>query len=255
MSNDSSTTSPLPKTVWIKTGDFFFKYRNAVFPLILITLFVSFKPTHNSFPGPLSSVNTDWIAVALTASGLLCRAIVIGFAIIKHGGLNKRVYADRLLTTGMFGNCRNSLYVGNMLIYAGIFLLHGNPYVVVIGTTVFFAIYNSIIAAEEYFLAGEFGAAYTEYCRDVPRWLPKIGRFADAIKDMTFSFKRILIKDYSPNANALITFIALIVYKTWHYGTAEDFHQELKFSALLIGLILATAGLISMAKKRRILSL
>lgn len=255
MSNDTSTSPLLPKSAWIKTGDFFFKYRNAVFPLILIALFVCFKPTHNSFPGPLSPFNTDWLAIALTASGLLCRAVVIGFATIKHGGLKKRVYADRLLTTGMFGICRNSLYVGNMLIYAGIFLMHGNPYVVVIGTAAFFAIYNSIIAAEEYFLTGEFGAAYSEYCHDVPRWLPKISRFAGATKDMTFSFKRILIKDYSPNANALITLLGLEVFETWHYGTPEAFHLELKVCSLLIIFILASACIISVAKKRKILTL
>jgi len=243
------------KTTWIVIGDFFFKYRNKIFPVILIGLFVGFKPTDNSFPGLPAGFNTDWLAIVITASGLACRAIVIGFAYIKRGGLKKQVYAEHLVTTGFFGVCRNPLYIGNMLIYAGVFLMHGNPYVVVFGTASYYIIYESIIAAEEYFLRGEFGDEYAAYCRDVPRWLPKFSRFKHATEGMRFNIRRVIIKDYPTIANAVIALMGLELYEAWYFRTPEQFQQELKTYGVLIVLILIIAALISLAKKRKLLTL
>ena len=69
------------------------------------------------------------MAVLIAMSGLAVRGVVIGLAYIKRGGLNKKVYAANLVTEGMFSVCRNPLYVGNMLIYTGEFLMFGNPLV------------------------------------------------------------------------------------------------------------------------------
>ena len=37
------------KSLWVKTGDFFFRYRNAVFPVILVVLFLGFAPPAQYF--------------------------------------------------------------------------------------------------------------------------------------------------------------------------------------------------------------
>ena len=84
----------------------------------------------------------------------------------------------------MFGVCRNPLYVGNMLVYSGLFLFHGNPLVVVVGCLVFAFIYQSIIYAEEEFLADKFGQGYRDYCRNVPRWGLKLSAFASSTEGM-----------------------------------------------------------------------
>jgi protein-S-isoprenylcysteine O-methyltransferase Ste14 len=83
---------------------------------------------------------------------------------------SSRVYAKDLVTEGMFGVCRNPLYVGNMLVYIGIFLLHGDPLVAVAGIALFAFIYQCIVYAEEAFLEAKFADAYRAHCRDVPRW-------------------------------------------------------------------------------------
>ena len=244
-----------PKTLWIRIGDFFFKYRNKVFPLTLVILFLGFKPAHTYAGSHQWVIIKDWIAIMITLSGLLLRAAVIGFAYIKRGGMNKKVYADNLVTEGFFGICRNPLYVGNMLIYAGVFLMHGNPYVIVIGTLGYFLIYQSIIAAEEYFLRSKFGKAYDAYCHDVPRWRLQLSRWNETTEGMRFNLKRVIIKDYPTIGNAVIALVLIKLLEIWYFGTHAEFvHALFTHGALIAGVAIITV-LISLAKKRKLLTL
>jgi len=244
-SNDRPAAAPRPeKGLWVRIGDFFFKYRNAAFPVILVVLLVGFPPA-----GPAGWL--DVVAVAVTLSGLGFRAAVIGFAYIKRGGLNKMVYAEDLVTGGFFGVCRNPLYVGNMLIYAGVFLMHGNPYAIALGIVGYWLLYESIIAAEEYFLREKFGPGYDDYCRDVPRWLPHFGRLKQATEGMRFNVKRVLVKDYTTMANAAMILLLLELLETYYYGTQDAFLSDLTITSVLIALVLAVTGFIALAKRRK----
>jgi protein-S-isoprenylcysteine O-methyltransferase Ste14 len=148
------------KGFMIPLGDFFFKWRNQLFPVIMILAFIAVKPS-NTFLGreDLEPVR-DLIAILVMIAGLVMRSVVIGFAYIQRGGLKKKVYAADLVTSGMFGVCRNPLYVGNMLIAIAVFIMHGAPVIVIGGTLLFAFIYQSIIYAEERFLAEKFGPGY-----------------------------------------------------------------------------------------------
>lgn len=243
------------KSPWVKTGDFLFKYRNAVFPVVLIALFVSF-PTADQYLG--KEMIEEWkdvVAVAIALSGLTLRAAVIGYAYIKRGGLNKKVYAEDLVTRGFFELCRNPLYLGNILIYVGVFLVHGSPYVFLIGTAAYVLIYSSIIAAEEFFLRAKFGAAYDAYCRDVPRWIPNLRRFGEATEGMRFNVKRVIMKDYSTVANVVIALLLLELLETYQFESAWHLVRELPYFAIPLILILAVTGSIALAKRRKWLRL
>ena len=117
----------------VKTGDFLFKYRNMLFPALLVTLFASYKTAHEYNGSQGSEDIKDIIAIMIVILGLTIRGAVIGFKYIKRGGLNKKVYAEKLVTDGFFGLCRNPLYVGNLTIYFGVLMIHGSPWVLLIG--------------------------------------------------------------------------------------------------------------------------
>jgi protein-S-isoprenylcysteine O-methyltransferase Ste14 len=240
------------KTTMIAIGDFFFRYRNQAFPLIVLALFVLAAPPSEIFQSEALEHVKDMLALAITLSGLALRATVIGYAYIKRGGLNKKVYAKNLVTEGMFGVCRNPLYVGNMLIYAGIFVMHGHPLVLVLGIALYAFMYQCIVLAEERFLEGKFGEGYAAYCADVPRWIPRFSRFADATDGMEFNFKRVLAKDYSTIAAALITLALVEAYESLALPSPL---QEIDYITLLvaiIGTIGILAGIVSFCKKRGI---
>lgn len=237
----------------IKIGDFFFKYRNKVFPLIIFALFVLAPPNSEVMGSRAIDKIIDIIAVLISFSGLFIRALVIGFAYIKRGGKNKQVYADNLVTEGMFTISRNPLYVGNMLIYFGIFLLHGKLPVVLIGTGLFYFIYICIIAAEERFLRTKFGAEYDAYCAKTSRWLIDFSRFGEATRDMHFNFMKVIVKDYP---TIFTTIFIIIITQQYQYLTSYgvfDWSYEWKLIIMALICVLLTLG-IRILKKKKILS-
>ena len=242
------------KTMMISIGEFFFRYRNQAFPLIIIALFVLAAPSSEIFQSEGLDQVKDIIAVMIAISGLVLRAMVIGYAYIKRGGLNKKVYAKNLVTEGMFGVCRNPLYVGNMLIYVGIFLLHGHPLIVVAGITLFAFMYQCIVLAEEAYLEEKFGEGYRAYCADVPRWVPKFSKFADATEGMEFNFKRVLIKDYSTIAATLITLSLVEVYERLELPNPMQYIDYLAFLVVSVTAVGIFTGIVSFCKKRGILA-
>jgi protein-S-isoprenylcysteine O-methyltransferase Ste14 len=87
-----------------------------------------------------------------------------------------------LITTGPFAYVRNPLYVGNMLLYAGVGIMSWAlfPWLLV-GAVLWFVVqYTLIVLGEEDYLAGRFGEAYAEYRRNVHRFLPRLTPYRDA---------------------------------------------------------------------------
>jgi len=237
------------KSAWVRTGDFFFRYRNAVFPVVLVALFATFRPPAQYLGSESLEEWKDVLAIAVALAGLAFRATVIGFAYIKRGGLNKRVYADNLVTEGFFGLCRNPLYLGNMLIYAGVFLMHGNPWVVGLGILGYWLIYESIIAAEEFFLRDKFGPGYADYCHDVPRWLPRLSRFSEALHGMRFNWKRVVVKDYTTMANAAMALLLLELLERYYARSTAEFLSDLALGTPFLAALLAATAFIALAKR------
>ena len=98
----------------VKLGNLLFHNRNWLFPLFYLVLFI---PSPEVFNDPVTAM---LIGFGIALIGQLIRIITIGLVYIVRGGRNRRVYADDLVTTGIFSHCRNPLYVGNILILVGL---------------------------------------------------------------------------------------------------------------------------------------
>lgn len=238
---------------FIAIGNFFFRYRNAVFPLVVAGLYAASVPPDSILGSNGLEIAEDVVAAVFVLAGLALRASVIGFAYIKRGGVNKQVYADKLVTEGMFHTCRNPLYAGNMLIVVGLFIVHGELLVFVAGTLFFWFVYVSIIAAEESYLAGKFGADYAAYCREVPRWVPDLRRWRHATSGMQFRLRRVLTKDYGTIALSLsVLCLGEFYEQVGNYGLPVAWARDPTFLTTLLGAlaVLALATLtISRMKK------
>lgn len=102
-------------------------------------------------------------SIALVAPGLWLR----GYA---AGTVKKN---RELTTTGPYAWTRNPLYLGSMLMAAGFALALVSWLVALVLALGFLVIYVPVIAGEERFLGATF-PEYREYCRRVPRLLPRI---------------------------------------------------------------------------------
>ena len=175
----------------VKLGDFFFKYRNWLFPVFYALMFL---------PGP--RIFGDWrtaVAVGLlvTLAGQAVRMTTIGFDYIIRGGRNKKVYAEDLVTGGLFAHSRNPMYVGNVSMILGMGLLSNSLFYLLVMVPAFYFIYECIIRAEENFLRNKFGGGFDAYTRDVPRWLPKLGGLGATLTSGSFNWRRVIIKEYN----------------------------------------------------------
>jgi protein-S-isoprenylcysteine O-methyltransferase Ste14 len=234
----------------VSIGNFFFRYRNAAFPVVLVGLYALAVPPHEVFGSERLEMAEDVLALAIALAGIGVRAATIGYAYIKRGGKRKRVYAATLVTEGMFGVCRNPLYLGNILICCGIFLMHGDAFVMAFGIAFYVAVYQCIVLAEESYLEANFSDAYRAYAADVPRWIPRLSRFRAATKDMQFDIRRVIFKDYTTIATTLTV---LAVTQAYEYVVLPPSFAAANYYAFLGAVILMSAIFVlalSRVKKR-----
>ena len=184
-------------------GRWLFKYRNKVFTVGLLALLLGLPPMTVAHDVRIDRW-FDVLGFLVAASGQVLRAAVIGLEYIKRGGVNKQIHADRLVTGGMFAHCRNPLYVGNLLIIAGLFIIHNHPLVYALGGGFFVSAYVAIVAAEEHYLREKFGPEFDAYCARVNRWLPQWRGFLDTLGSMEMNWRRMLQKDYGTDRKSVV---------------------------------------------------
>ncbi|MBK8959340.1 MAG: isoprenylcysteine carboxylmethyltransferase family protein [Proteobacteria bacterium] len=179
----------------VRYGRWLFKHRNKVFTVFMLVLLLGLPPVTFAHDVALDRW-LDVFGIAIAAGGQALRAAVIGLEYIKRGGVNKQPHADKLVTGGMFAHCRNPLYVGNLLILAGLFVIHNHPLVYLLGGLFYLGAYHAIVAAEEDYLRNKFGAEFDAYCRDVPRWTVRMQGLGATMASMEMNWKRMVQKDY-----------------------------------------------------------
>lgn len=198
----------------IKAGNFFFKYRNLLFIVLYLLLFIPspslFKP---SFLGYQYYMWPLMIGLIVTISGQLIRGATIGLAYIIRGGRSGKVYAEELVTTGIFNHSRNPLYFGNVLMLLGVGILSNSLLYICIVMPLFLLIYQAIILAEEHFLRNKFGSQFDQYCSRVNRWIPSLKGLSKTFSCMEFKWRRWLIKEYNTQFIWLTGITLIILFK------------------------------------------
>ena len=165
----------------IRIGNFFFHYRNGLFPLAYALLFVPSRPLLPDYRVAVA------VGLVVVLSGQLIRAVTVGLDYIVRGGRDRQVYAEHLVQGGIFAHCRNPLYVGNYLILLGVGLTSNSLLFFCIAMPFFTFVYRAIIAAEENFLRNKFGREFDDYCRRVNRIWPRFSGLGQTFSAMEFN--------------------------------------------------------------------
>lgn len=229
----------------IVLGHFLFRTRNALFPLLLVLICVVWPPTALDAPGSAWLLAVGLLVLAL-GQGL--RIVTIGLDYIRRGGRNGRIYADKLVTGGLFGLCRNPMYTGNVAMVVGFLAIAGNPYGMLVGSALGWLVYRAIIAAEESFLAEQFGASYAAYCRDTPRWLPAPAGLWRVGLGHRFDWAAVVLREYGTLLTTTGLVLALLAIKAARAGVLQTWAPWLVAAALVA---LAAYGVARFMKKTR----
>lgn len=235
----------------IAIGNFFFKYRNWLFIVLYLALFI---PSPNIFTAATFGEHYYlWpiiIGLLVTVTGQAIRGATIGLAYIVRGGKDGKVYAEDLVTTGIFNHCRNPLYVGNILMLAGVGILSNSLIYMAIFIPLFLFIYQAIVLAEENFLRGKFGASFESYCRRVNRWIPDLRGISDTFEGMHFKWKRWILKEYNTQY-VWLTGIALILLFKYPGLTGGDADKRNRLLLIILPLLLLLYLFVRFLKKTK----
>lgn len=151
----------MPRKTWLE------RHRGHVGVTLLAPLVVlaSVSPARDS----LMQTLLDCLGMAVFLAGAVCRF----WAMLYIGGRKGRELVER----GPYSLVRNPLYWGTLLMTLSLFVFLGSI-VGAIGCSAVAAVYlHATVASEERRLAARHGAAFTQYCRRVPRYWPKLAGF------------------------------------------------------------------------------
>ena len=118
-----------------------------------------------------------WIAAVPSVAGFaVALRCVWDFGWTGHGTPAPMAPPKRLVVVGFYRHVRNPMYLGFLVGWVGLWVVFGRASfvaiavaaVVVLGVVLFVRWY------EEPTLRKTFGGEYEAYCRNVPRWLPRV---------------------------------------------------------------------------------
>ena len=234
----------------ITAGQWCFRHRNAVFPAVFLLVPAVLRP-RLLFGSPAADHLLTAAGVLIALTGEAVRLLTIGFEYIDRGGKNKQVWASRLVQGGIYGHTRNPMYLGNLLIAAGMCMVSGAPAAYVIVLPIFLFVYGAIMATEEAFLHHKFGADYVAYCSRVPRMLPSLTGLRHTLSSGQYHWRRAVRKELSTLAGLLLGLIALPVWRTYFLRGPASARAEAPVAIGLALAVLAAFGALVYFKKRR----
>lgn len=220
----------------ISIGNFFFKYRNNLFIFLYLALFIPSPALFSAgIFGEYYYFYPIILGLIITFSGEAIRAATIGLAYIIRGGKDKKVYAEDLVTQGIFSHCRNPLYVGNILMLLGVGILVNSLLYVAVIVPLFVFIYQAIVLAEEDFLHRKFGSQFEAYCQRANRWIPDLSGIGNTFAQMQFNASRWIFKEY----NTLVIWLAgITLILLLKYPQITNHDEDTKYVILTVVLVL-----------------
>ncbi len=239
---------PLHLPALVALGNFFFRYRNAIFPVVLFLLVVVARP-RAMFDDP--ALSRSWIllggVLALLGEGF--RLFTIGYDYIDRGGRGGMVSASRLVQGGLYAHVRNPMYVGNLLIAAGLLLYSSSWSALVTALPFFVLVYAAIIAAEETYLLKTFGAEFEAYVSRVPAFLPSWKGLGAKLAGARYDWKRALRKDYG---NIFFVAMSFLILSWWrvYFLKGPTAAAGLTRTNLLLTLVFTSAYFVVMRLKK-----
>ena len=92
------------------------------------------------------------------------------------------VPTKKLIVTGFYKFVRNPLYLGGVFALIGEGILFQSAGIIIYSVFMF-GNFNIMVLLEEPFLEEKFGDSYKQYCKSVPRWIPRFKPYKDNVSE------------------------------------------------------------------------
>jgi protein-S-isoprenylcysteine O-methyltransferase Ste14 len=200
----------------VRAGRVAFRRRGLLLPVALVLLLI---------PGPRLMADpavAGLIGLAIALFGQAIRSATVGLEYIIRGGRDHQVYAEKLVTGGIYSHVRNPMYVGNFFLLIGLAVASNSWVFVLAGIPIAALTHVLIVAAEEDFLRGKFGAEFDAFCARSPRWVPRLSGLRTTFHGMTFNWRRVLVKEYQKPVDWLVLLAVVTIVKIALAGSLQQ---------------------------------
>lgn len=222
----------------VKFGNWVFHNRNWFFAILYVTMFIPSSALSENMGVQIG------LGLAIFLFGVMSRGVTIGLEYIVRGGLYRQIYADKLVSSGIYCICRNPMYFGNLLILLGIGIFANSVLFVFLTIPIFMFLYAAIILAEQSFLGNKFGEEYKLYKQNVNTIIPDFTKIKEAFKGQEFNFKKVIRKEYNSFFLYLGGLLLLLLYQK---------HINFSFFLIIGGILLCGYLGVRFLKKKSLL--
>ena len=191
-------------------GNWLFKFRSYVPLLILPFLFYFIQL------GNYKRYDSELLIISILISyiGEIIRFYTVGTVPYDTSGRNtKQQHAGSLNKYGIYSVVRHPLYLGNFLIYIGPFIYTANIFANIVFILLFWIYYEKIMYAEEDYLFKKFNNKFSDWALNTPAFIPNIKLLNNT--DITFSYKKALLREYAGIFGIAFIYFTIIVYKSY----------------------------------------
>lgn len=154
--------------------------------------------------------STFWGAFCLSVSllGLLVRAITVGHTPKGTSGRNTdKQIAECLNCTGIYSVVRHPLYLGNFLMWLGLFLFIGIWWFTLVCVLAYWLYYERIMFAEEEFLRRNYTITFEQWASRTPAIIPRFSGWQAS--NLPFSLRTVLKREYNGLFATMLSFTIL----------------------------------------------
>jgi protein-S-isoprenylcysteine O-methyltransferase Ste14 len=221
---------------FVKSGDWLFRRRSYLPPFLMLVIL--FGISQFEYPGRVQNKSALWQITSLTVAvvGQLVRIFTIGFTPRNTSGTNTgQQMAHFLNISGIYSQVRHPLYLGNFLMWIGLFMFFRTWWLCVIIALVFWLYYERIMFTEEEFLRAKFGAQYLDWAGRTPSFLPAFRNWKKP--ELSFSLKKAVRNEYSSVFSLLVSF-SLVNFITDSYIAKRAVFDRRWLTALAIGAVI-----------------
>lgn len=112
-----------------------------------------------------------WLGWLLVGAG--CLGFALALAALWRAGTSVNPYkaSSAVAAAGIYRFTRNPIYLADTLLYLGAALVYGSGWPLLLLPLALVVVQQGVIAREERYLEGKFGADYLAYKNRVRRWL------------------------------------------------------------------------------------
>lgn len=193
----------------VRSGNRLFRWRSYwPLPLIGLALVAAYAWPREDITGWL------WVCIGVSALGFAIRVATVGRVPAGTSGRSTlHPAAETLNVTGMYSMVRHPLYLGNYFMGLGVMTFPALWWLPLLFSLSFWWYYRRIMLAEDAFLRAEFGAAFDDWSRRTPAFVPAPGLFVAA--ELGFSIRSVVRRE-NPGVYAVVaTLFALDLARSW----------------------------------------